>query len=91
MSLKERLHTFFIGGENFKKEFKNEIRWFIIVSLGFTIAFSWRETTFAAFEALLLKFIDIQNATYASIATSSIITLVSLIIIFISSKLLQND
>jgi len=91
MSIKENLHQFFIGGEHFRKEFKNEIRWFIIFSLGFTIAFSWRQTSFDAFEAVVKSLTNIQDPTYASVATSSVITIVSIVIIFVSSKLLQND
>ena len=90
MSLKETLRTFFIGGERFKREIREEIKLLIILSLGFGIAFSWRQTAFDAFESVVKSITNIQNSTLANILTSSVITLVSLIVIFLVSKFMQD-
>jgi len=83
-------HRFFIGGSNFKAEFRRQMRFLIIVTLAFTIAFTWRQTVFDASQALVLLVTHVQSSTYASILTSIFITLVSIIIIYGTSKLLKD-
>ena len=44
--MKKRLYRFFIGSKNFENEFKKQVRMLVVVTFGFTIAFTWRQTIF---------------------------------------------
>lgn len=82
------VQRFFIGGKNFREEFRRQVRLLIVVTLGFTIAFTWRQTIFDLTEAFVQKFFT--DGTSSSALTSVVITLSSLAIIYISSKLLKE-
>lgn len=87
---KRDIYHFFIGGEQFKKEVKRQIRLLIIVTLGFTIAFSWRQTVFDIFQTLVQDLFATISPTASSVLTSTFITVVSLILILIVSYFLQD-
>lgn len=84
------LKRFFIGGEGFKKEVKQQIRLLIIVTLGFTIAFSWRQTIFDSTERLIDFLFHFESSVSSSIITSLAITVISLVLIWIASKILAE-
>jgi len=88
--MKKTIHRFFIGGQNFKSEFKRQARLLIIITLGFTIAFTWRQTIFDLSQALVNIIIHVKSSTSASILTSAFITFISLILIYLTSKLLKE-
>lgn len=76
---------------SFKSEFKRQIRLAVAAAAGFLIAFAWREAIFDAFQSFMSRFLDITpnhylTETYTAIA----MTLVGVLIIFISSKLLRE-
>lgn len=81
---------FLLGTQSFENEFKKQVRMLITFTLGFTIAFSWRQTTFDTAESLVEKFTHFQSATSLSIATSFFITIISLLVIFIAARLLHD-
>lgn len=87
--LRNKAFRFFNGDPELRREFKLQLRLLIIVALGFTIAFSWRETIFDAVQTLVLRLVEINNPVYASIATSTTITITCLIIILITSRFLK--
>ena len=87
---KEKVHHFFVGGEQFKKEVKRQVRLLIVVTLGFTIAFSWRQTIFDVFESFIQKIFPTNNTALSSILTSTLITLITLFLILITSYFLQE-
>ncbi len=89
-SKKERLKHFFIGGAHFKAEFRRQVRLFIIVTLGFTIAFTWRQTVFDTTQWIVRAITHIENSAAASILTSTAITLISLLFIWVTSHFLQE-
>lgn len=84
--MNERIKRFLFGGDSFKKEFIRQIKYLVIFTLGFTIAFSWRETIFDATQSLVQWFLDIQSSTILSILTSITVTIFSIIIIWIVVK-----
>jgi hypothetical protein len=84
-----RLNHFFIGGENFRKEFIKQVRLLIVVTIGFTIAFSWRQTTFDAAQTLVQKLTS-TNGVSSSVLTSLFITLVGVLILILSSFYLKE-
>lgn len=88
MNLKTR--NFFKIGRRFKKELKQEIRSLIVFTLGFTIAFSWRQTTFDLSQSFIQFITNVKNSNTSTILTSVFITLFSIILIFITSHFLQE-
>lgn len=89
--MKQRLHNFFIGGRHFKKEFRKQMRFLIIITLGFTIAFTWRQTIFDSVQEVVRFFTHVQNSVAASVLTSTAITLISILIIYVSAQLLKDN
>jgi ABC-type Fe3+ transport system permease subunit len=88
--MKEKIRYFFVGGKYFKKEFIEQMRLLIVFSLGFTIAFSWRQTIYDSFETIVEYFTHAQNSVTLSVLTSLLTTIVALVVIFFTSKLLKQ-
>jgi len=89
--LKNHPGKFFTGGTHYRMEVLAELKFLIIVALGFTIAFTWRQTTFDISENIVKRILtNIQSSATLSILASTFITLVSLIIILILSKFPSN-
>ena len=87
--LRDKTRNFFKREISARMEFRRQLKLLIIIALGFTIAFSWRQTIFDSVQFLVLLFTNIENLATASIVTSLIITLISLIFVYITSQLLQ--
>jgi len=88
--MKRGISNLFVEGEAFKKEFRRQARMLIIITLGFTIAFTWRQTVFDASLGLVQFLTHVKNSIELSILTSSLITLISLILIFITAHWLKD-
>lgn len=88
--MNEKIKRFLFGGDSFKKDFIYQVKYLIIFTLAFTIAFSWRETVFNATKSLVQSFLSIQNSNLLSITTSITVTIISLIIIWIMVKFLEE-
>ena len=86
MSIKENLYRFFVGSDIMKKEFLREVRSLVIFTLGFTIAFTWRQTTFDAMESLVKFFVDIKGNVALSVATSTVTTIFCLILVYFTAR-----
>lgn len=84
-----RFESFFIGGSKFKNEFRKQMRLLIIVTIGFTIAFSWRQTIFDAVQTAVSSVFGTQGFA-SSILTSVAITLFGLFLIYLTSHLLKQ-
>jgi len=85
----KRLEQFFIGGRRFKQEFRRQIRLLIVVTIGFTVAFSWRQTIFDAVQTLVQALFGKEGLS-SSILTSIFITLFGLILIYLASQILKE-
>lgn len=85
-----KINHFFIGGQNFRKEFIRQFRMLVVVTIGFTIAFSWRQTIFDAIEKTIETLFR-TSQVYSSILTSTFITLLGLLIILLSSYLVKEN
>lgn len=85
----KKVRHFFYGGENFKQEFRKQARFLIIVTLAFTIAFSWRQTVFDAVQTAVQKVLHTQGLP-SSFLTSTAITLISLGFIYLTSHALKE-
>jgi len=75
----------------FKHEFRRQARMLIIFTLGFTIAFTWRETIFEISQRLVEAVTHIKSSNSLSIITSSFITVISLAVIYVSSHMLKDE
>jgi hypothetical protein len=89
--MKKRAYRFFIGSRRFEREFKKQIRLLVIVTLGFTIAFTWRQTIFDLSQSLVSFFIELKSNSALSILTSIFITLVSILIIYLTAHFLKDE
>jgi len=87
---KEKVSNYYMRGERYRKEIKRELRVLIVVTLGFTIAFTWRQTIFDVFQAAIVRLFNSVGVAAASALTSFTITLVSVLLIFITSYFLQD-
>jgi len=84
------LHSLKIGSR-FKNEFRRQIRMLIIVTLGFTIAFTWRQTIFDTSQAIVQFFTNVEGSTALSVLTSLFITMVSVLLIYILAHYLKDN
>lgn len=87
--IKQKTHNYFIGGDKFKKELISQLRFLIIVTLGFTIAFTWRQTIFDTTQWAVQAITHLENSTGLSVLTSITITLIGLLIILLTSRFLN--
>lgn len=76
--------------KNFRKEFKRQLRYAIAAAAGFLIIFAWREAILESVRDLVVKFEE--NARYVSseIFTAMVITVIAVLIILLSSKILKD-
>ena len=89
--MREKVSKIFRVGRRFKKEFRRQIRMLIVVTLGFTIAFTWRQTTFDVSQSIVNFFITVESSSMSSVLTSMFITLSSLLLILLTSKLFKEE
>ncbi len=88
--MKKKLYRFFIKGRNFESEFKRQLRMLIVITLGLTIAFTWRQTIFDLSQSFVNFFIHIQSSSFSSILTSIFITIISILLIYITAYFLKE-
>ena len=89
--MKRKFFEYFIKGRKFKSEFQRQLRMLIIVTLGFTIAFTWRQTIFDLSQSLIKFFTNVRDSTSLSILASALITIISVIIIYTTSYYLRDN
>lgn len=87
--MKHRFLRFHRESTQFKKEFRREIRMLIVVTLGFTIAFTWRQTIFDVSQDFVSFITNIQNSAELSILTSFFITIVAVLLVYLTSHFLK--
>jgi Na+/H+ antiporter NhaC len=72
--------------KNFRGEFKRQMRYAIAAAVGFLIVFAWRDAIMTGARNLIEKFTETSN----EIITAMFITVIGVVIILISSKLLKD-
>jgi len=85
-----KISNFFIVGSRFRKEFRRQIRSLVIIMLAFTIAFSWRQTLFDLSQTFVQFVTNIKNSAVSTILTSTFITLLAILLIFLTSFFLKE-
>ncbi len=88
--MKKKLIRSWKAGIQFKKEFRRQIRMLIVVALGFTIAFSWRQTIFDASQAFVQFATHIRGSTTLSILTSLFITILGVLLVYLTTHFLKD-
>ncbi len=83
-------HSNNIGRKAFNKELKKQIRFLVIITLGFTIAFTWRQTIFDLSISFVKFITHVQNSSALSIYASIFITLLSIGLIYLASHFLKD-
>jgi len=89
--MKRKFFEYFIKGRKFKSEFQRQLRMLIIVTFGFTIAFTWCQTIFDLSQSAIQFFTNVRDSAVLSILASILITIVSIIIIYIASYYLRDN
>jgi len=74
---------------SFKKEFKRQVRMAAAAAIGFIIAFSWRNFVYDMTKAWLEKITPLSGAFESGLASALLITVIGVILILISSRLLR--
>ncbi len=87
--MRKRISRYF-SKNNYRKEFRHELRLLIVVTLGFTIGFTWRETIFDVSWAFIQWLTHAEKAPALSFLTSVFITLICVGLIYLTSYLLKE-
>ena len=74
---------------SFKKEFKRQIRLAIIAAIGFTIAFAWRNAIYNSVNKIIEQISKSTQMVTNEILTAMAITVLAVLVIFFTSKLLK--
>lgn len=75
---------------NFRKEFKRQLRYAIAAAVGFMVIFAWRESLINSVRNIVDRFSESTQVVTTEISTAVLITLIGVLIILFSSKLLKN-
>ena len=76
--------------KSFKSELKRQIRMAITAAIGFIIAFTWRESIVSLIQSFTEQSIGITQPIFLQNISAFSITLIGVLLIFITSKLLQD-
>ena len=76
---------------SFKSEFKKQLRYAITASIGFTVAFAWRNAIFDTFQEVVSRALNVTPEHFLTQTyTAIIITIVAVAAIFATSKVLRD-
>nr|MBI4156800.1 hypothetical protein [Candidatus Woesearchaeota archaeon] len=74
---------------NFKREFRKQLRLALAAAVGFIIAFAWKDFVLKLTGDALSKFLELNPITSA-LAIAIVITLIGVLIILMSSRVLKE-
>jgi asparagine N-glycosylation enzyme membrane subunit Stt3 len=86
----KNFRNYFYLGNKYREEFRKQMRMFIIFTLGFTIAFTWRETIFDLSKSFVNWITHSTNPNAVSVWASVFITFLCLILIFLTTRWLRD-
>ena len=75
---------------SFRKEFKRQMRYAIAAAVGFLIIFAWRDAILNNTREIVEKFTETTQGMTSEFLTALAVTVIGVIIILISSKLLKE-
>ena len=76
--------------KNFRSEFKRQLRYAIAAAVGFLIIFAWRDAIIESTRSLIEKISAKTAIAATNVATALVITIVGVLVILLSSKLLKE-
>jgi flagellum-specific peptidoglycan hydrolase FlgJ len=76
--------------KNFRREFKRQVKYAIAAAVGLMIAYAWKESIFQSTQKFVERITESAQFVTSSLGTSVIITVIGVLIIIISSKLLKD-
>jgi biotin transporter BioY len=75
---------------SFRKELKRQIRYAIAAAVGFLIAFAWRNSIINIAQDIVARFTESTKVVASNLSSAMLITLIGVLIIFLSSKILKD-
>ena len=87
----KEVYRVFLKQKRLQSEFQKQFRLLVTITLGFTIAFTWRQTVFDISLNFVQFITRVQNSAAASVLASVLITIVSIVLIYLSAYFLRND
>jgi hypothetical protein len=76
--------------KNFWKELKRQLKYAIAAAVGFLIAFAWKDAIYNAVHEIVVMFEDSTKGVTSEVSTAIVITVIGVLIILLSSKLLKD-
>lgn len=77
---------------SFKKEFRKQLRFAITAAIGFTIAYSWRNAIFDSVLNFVSQILNLAPSHFTTeLYTAFLISILGVLCIFITSKLLKEN
>lgn len=76
--------------KGFRKEFKRQLRYAIAAACGFLIVFAWRDAIISFTKTFVEKIAKTTEFVATDIGTAILITIIGVLLIVISSKLLKD-
>ena len=87
--IKQKFSNYTFVGQKYKDEFRKQMRSVIVFTLGFTIAFAWRETIFD-WSKSVTAWITNSSKGGTSTGASLFITLLCILLIFLTTRWLRD-
>lgn len=87
--IKQKFSNYTFVGQNYKEEFRKQMRSIIVLTLGFSIAFAWREVIFDWSRSVVVWITHSKNGG-SSTGAALFITIISLLLIFLTSRWLKD-
>lgn len=87
--IKQKISNYTFVGQNYRDEFRKQMRSVVVLTLGFSIAFAWRETIFD-WSKSITAWITHSNNGGSSTGASIFITLICLLLILATTRWLKD-
>jgi cation transport ATPase len=83
--ISQKISNYTFVGQNYKDEFRKQMRMIITFTLGFTIAFAWRETIFD-WSKSAAAWITHSRDGGSTLGATMFITIFSILLLFLTSR-----
>lgn len=85
---KRKISNYTTIGSNYKEEFRTQLRMFIMFTLGFTIAFTWREYMFEGSKKFVIWLTKTQGS--GAFLAAIFITIMCFLFMFLTARWLKK-
>jgi len=80
----------FKKSRSFRKEFKRQVRMAVMAAIGFSVAFAWRNFIWNSVNDFVSLVTESTHAVFTGFLTALLITLIAVVLIFITSRILRD-